>query len=226
MIHHQRLTIIRPRPRITVPAGLMAYWSMDRSAITGTTLADESGFGYNGTLVTSPGIVPGVINDALLFNGINQRVDLPAAAFPGGVNASFTITGWFNEVSVSGFQNIFSFKGSSEYYTFGTRGSTMGPWKAGGAFWVSFPAPVANSWHMFASGYDGTNHILWLDGLRVAVATSALNTSGITSARIACLAELNIEFYNGPGEEFRIYNRILYDSEIYQINSSGLKGTP
>lgn len=65
-----------PRLSLSDPInqGLVGYWSMDGGTISGTTLADLSGNGNNGTLVNGPTLVPGLVGQALSFNGTNQKI--------------------------------------------------------------------------------------------------------------------------------------------------------
>lgn len=63
-------------------ASLTAYYTMDN--ISGTVLVDESAIGNDGTTVNGPSSVPGVIDNALEFDGIDQRVNCPSSVFLGG----------------------------------------------------------------------------------------------------------------------------------------------
>ncbi|MHC4325139.1 MAG: hypothetical protein ACYSUX_12820, partial [Planctomycetota bacterium] len=53
--------------------GLVAYWPLDEG--TGTTTADISGNGNNGTFVDAPAWVSGKFGGALDFDGIDDVVD-------------------------------------------------------------------------------------------------------------------------------------------------------
>ncbi len=63
-------------------ADAVGIWNLDENpAIHGTTISDLSGWGNNGTLYTNDGAtdksVPGVINNALSFDGVDDYVNVP-----------------------------------------------------------------------------------------------------------------------------------------------------
>lgn len=54
-----------------VTNGLVAYWSMDKSTISGTTVKDVVGKN-DGVMTGAPGVVAGKVGEALQFNGDNS----------------------------------------------------------------------------------------------------------------------------------------------------------
>lgn len=63
-----------------VEQGLISYWSFDKSGIIGDTVKDIKG-GHDGTIVGSPEVVNGKINEALSLNDGRQgdHIDVPDA---------------------------------------------------------------------------------------------------------------------------------------------------
>jgi hypothetical protein len=72
-------------------ADLVAHWRLDETS--GTTAADSSGNGLNGTVEGDPQWVAGVIGGALEFDG-DDYVDLGAPAVLDFGTEDFTITAW------------------------------------------------------------------------------------------------------------------------------------
>ena len=62
----------------TAPPGLVAAWAFDEAS--GTTTADQSGNGNDGTLVNATRVTTGKFNNALNFNGTNAWVSVADAA--------------------------------------------------------------------------------------------------------------------------------------------------
>jgi hypothetical protein len=74
-------------------AELLAWWRFDDGS--GTTAADSSGNGLDGTLEGGAQWVDGQLAGAIQFNGSNARVVAPHIPLD---NRSFTITMWINPV--------------------------------------------------------------------------------------------------------------------------------
>src|SRR2546430_3176622 len=79
------------------PPGLLAHWTFDAADVSGTTVRDVSGNGYDGVLTgVSPTVGPGVIGQALIYpTNAMGYVNVPALALDtsaGGVN---TVAMWF-----------------------------------------------------------------------------------------------------------------------------------
>ncbi len=79
----------------SVQAGVLLDFSLDNSTVSGTTVADLSGNGYNGTIVTTYGPVttgvPGALNEAFWFEGGRIHVS-PGPVLVG--NVPFTLAFW------------------------------------------------------------------------------------------------------------------------------------
>lgn len=72
--------------------GLVGWWKLDEG--TGTTAADSSGRGHDGTLVNGPAWVAGKIGSgALSFNGTSTYVNIPASP-DFNVYDEFSISAW------------------------------------------------------------------------------------------------------------------------------------
>ncbi|OMH38247.1 LamG-like jellyroll fold domain-containing protein [Motiliproteus sp. MSK22-1] len=68
---------------------LLAFYTMDN--IVGTTLFDESPNGHDATIVGGPSSVQGVVDNAILFNGLDQHATVPGNNL---LTGAFTIATW------------------------------------------------------------------------------------------------------------------------------------
>jgi len=77
-----------------IAEGLVAYWPLDEGA--GTTTADASGNGNDGTFVDAPVWVSGKFGSALDFDGSNDAVDCGNPPILDFGTGDFTISCWVN----------------------------------------------------------------------------------------------------------------------------------
>ncbi len=94
---------------------LVAYYTMDDEQLDGTVVVDVSDFSNNGTLENSPTTgVPGLINEAIQFDGIDDCVSTNnmSAFIPS--EASHTLMVWVNITAVLTDDIFIGFNGRSE----------------------------------------------------------------------------------------------------------------
>ena len=72
-----------------VKEGLVAYYSFDHC-----DARDDSGNNYYGVITSHPGCVDGVAGKALKFDGVNDRIKIPAEILDG--KETFTVNYWVN----------------------------------------------------------------------------------------------------------------------------------
>jgi hypothetical protein len=93
---------------LTPPAGVIGYWQFTEGS--GTTTADYSGNGENGTLKNSPTWISGVFGDALSFNGASSYVDLGNTSATGPLKPALpvTVSAWIKPTSAGQSAAIFA----------------------------------------------------------------------------------------------------------------------
>ena len=93
---------------INLLAADVGQWSFDEG--TGSTAADSSGDGINGTLVNSPAWIPGRLGNALSFNGTSNYVNLNNGSTTGPLKSALpvTITGWVMLSDTTANQTVFA----------------------------------------------------------------------------------------------------------------------
>jgi hypothetical protein len=215
-------------------AELLAWWRFDDGS--GTTAADSSGNGLDGTLEGGTQWVDGQLGGAIQFNGSNARVVAPHIPLD---NRSFTITMWINPVLYTGEQVIFSqvqsnATNTSMHYRLGgpniaagnvpPRGVRMGFYSndldtAGGLI-------QDNTWYHITFWYDFDNQDrrIYIDGEQAAQASATpyLGTSGNT---VIGMWDGTAQWFQGIIDDVQIYDHPLTENEIQAV-MRGLKGYP
>ncbi len=85
--------------------GLVAYWPLDEG--TGTTTADLTGNGSDGTFVDAPAWVGGKLGNALDFDGSNDAVDCGNSPLLDFGTGDFAISLWIKVDSTQGDATLF-----------------------------------------------------------------------------------------------------------------------
>ena len=78
----------------------VAWWTMDTADISGSTLYDVSGNNNDGTIYGAVS-TPGIINEALSFNGTIDHVDVAHASSIDFADEDFSVSVWFKTLSVA-----------------------------------------------------------------------------------------------------------------------------
>ena len=195
---------------------LVAHWTLDEGS--GHTVADSSGGNHGGVLRGNPVWVQGVIGGALEFDGTDDFVDLgnPSDLPSGRSPRSLCVWAKTDSLSQDWRQAVsYGRPGLGEAMFIGRHGSTL---YGGGygddvqryGFWA------IGEWHHICLTYDGTMARLYADGVRVASAAKNWNLVR-ERAYIGRQANDWPEFWDGPVDDVRIYNRVLSQSEIEPI---------
>ena len=168
--------------------------------------------------------------NALHFDGTNDKVDLPA-----GTHANMTTNGtletWIKtSANNSGYRGIVV---RSNYYGLFLIDNKLSTYVWGGGS----PGPISynnvslndGAWHHVALSFqvgvtNGTQ--MYLDGQPVGPAITLTTLSATNNFQIGC--NTNVQFFNGQIDNVKIYSRSLAASEIYDsyrcfpVNNSGL----
>jgi len=204
----------------TAKAELVAQWRFDEGS--GTTAADTSGNGNDGTLEGDVKWVAGKLGGALEFNGSNAFVAAPYIPLD---SRSFTITMWVNPVLYTNEQVIFAqvetntTNLSMHYRLWGDGRVRMG-------FYSNDLDTVAgtvadNNWYHLTFWYDfeNQNRRIYVDGALTAEATAGpyLGTAGDTR-----IGQWNSnQWFQGMIDDVQIYSHALDDGEILAAMQGG-----
>jgi len=224
----------------TVVADLVAYYPLDEG--TGTTTADASGNGHDGTLNNGvTWVLPGYVgNSAINVDGnAGSRVAI-GTWDPSEGTGQLSLALW---VKWSGEQDKSDHQG-----LIGKRDS----WAASGALrWflevrnngrihlrnysqgVAAPAgtldPFVNQWAHIAVTFDGTTARIYLNGVEQASGDFSLHDKTNAAMGIGCThggSNTNQEVFSGDLDEVYIYNNALSETEIQNLAQGVLPTFP
>lgn len=207
-------------------AGLVGWWTFNEG--TGTTAADSSGNGKDGTLIGNALWTTGKHGGALNFDGTDDLVDIGSGASQ-NLSSNYTISFWVkpdaatagtvlrksNSVSNVIQQSKYEIRVSTTNISFITGDGTTGDMDS---FTTTLPA---GEWSFVTCTLDNTNlKSCYKNGVLIGTATNDVNTSLIGSPYGLIGTNRNTagnRFFKGTLDDMRIYSRVLSDSEILQL---------
>ncbi|MEO7933317.1 MAG: LamG-like jellyroll fold domain-containing protein [Chthoniobacterales bacterium] len=209
---------------------LRAHLRFDQ--ISGATVTDSSGNGWNGTLVGSSTYTVGKINNAVSLSGSTNYATLPTGVIAGLNN--FTISAWVKLNSAALWPRLFNFgTGTTSFmYLLPRNGSgnvqfgiTTNGWNGQQQINTAYTFQTG-TWTHVAVTLSGTVGTVYVNGTSVGTnSTLTLNPSslGITTQNYIGKSYLGSDPYlNGLVDEFQIYGRALSSSEISALATASL----
>jgi hypothetical protein len=203
----------------SLSSGLVLHYPMNGNSL------DASGNGINGIInggVTAAADRFGNPGQALQFNGSNGFIDVPDGVYFNG--SDFTVNVWARASSFGNWARVFDFANGPNsnnivlVITNGTSGRPAFVVYNGASVGTNFTAPNAvalNTWNMLTVTYTNGNSTLSINGVPVIM--------GATSSPVNILRTINYigrsnfasdAYFNGSMDDFRLYNRVLTQSEI------------
>ena len=200
---------------------LLAYLKFNET--NGTTAADSTGNGWNGTLVNSPTWVTGYSNGAVSLNGTNQYVSLPAGVVSSVSN--FTMAAWVKPTTVSTWNRVLDFGNNTTTYMFLTPKSGSGTVRfaittsgtAGEQQINGTAALSAGAWSHVVVTLSGSVGILYVNGTAVGTnSTMTLSPSsmGSTVNNYIGKSQFNDPYLKGLVDEVRIYKGAMSAGQV------------
>ncbi len=219
--------------------GLIGYWSFNEGS--GTSAGDSSGRKLNATLNNSPLWASGKIGAAIDFNGDNKEVDTPFTDSP----TVTTISTWMYPRTTGEASQGAVFNRANQYgLAMCDADATNCPsapnsiqffyplWTSPGEWYTGANSIVLNAWNHLVVIYDKSSDqhspIIYINGSRVAVATSSAPSGGFGIEGYNIRIGNNGNSFDGKIDEFRVYNRALNPAEVralYETTGAGVSSS-
>ena len=201
----------------------VGHWRLDEGS--GTSTADSSGNGRNGTLVDALIWVDGVAGKALFFNGTSGYVAIPDFPPP----TSVTISAWIKPSAASSADRIIVDKHNSEYDLRLDGAGQLSATVAGisltdTSFTLDSVANVGR-WYHVAVTFDASTDVmkLYRDGQPVASRSNiGVITDQATALRIGRHSQFDFGSFLGAIDEVRLVGTALTASEIQDQYAEGM----
>ncbi|MEI6267302.1 MAG: LamG-like jellyroll fold domain-containing protein [Methylococcaceae bacterium] len=206
---------------ITSKNGLMAAYGFEE--VSGTTVADASGNGNNGTISNAVRITTGHSGNALQFNGENAWVTVNDSVSL-DLSTGMTLEAWvYPQISIKILINsrktvILKETPAGEAYSLYASEDANGPtsyFNDGSYQGVASLDPLPlNQWAHLVATYDGRYQRLYVNGQEVA--NSKQNSLIQQSQGVLRIGGNSLwgEYFKGYIDEVRIYNRALTAAEV------------
>ncbi len=199
-------------------SGLVAAYSFNEGS--GTTVADSSGNGNNGTISGATWTSAGKFGSALSFNGKSSRVVVNDSTSL-HLSSGMTLEAWVSPTSVPTFWQDIIYKQNDIYFLEAGSSLSKNPPAVGATFsshgdqfLAGASTLLANQWTHLAATYDGATLRLYVNGAQVASrAMSDSVTSSSSPLQIGGDSAFG-QYFKGIIDEVRIYNRALAPAEI------------
>lgn len=210
--------------------GLIAYYPFDDDPGGGTTTADESVTGNDGTIVNATWTASGRFGGAFDFDGSTTYIDIPDHVDMNFANSDFTIASWVkSDGDIGTFQGIYSNYGGVSNNVVTTYLNPPGEPilgirdGSGTTFHAEYNQSLFSAWHHIAALRQGQEIKLFVDGrLRATTNIAGLGTVDLSGfgAKIGTNARYLNNYFDGLIDEVAIYDRALSVSEIHDISAT------
>lgn len=213
------------------PGGLVAWWPFDEPA---GPVAAELVFGNDGTHAGGPVAVPGMVDGALLFDGVDDHVEAAYDPVLEPGLGDFSVDFWLKTDSdmQHGIVDTLGVNPGAGYTIFlrqGLLGIRMADTSLGSLTYVGAPFPLDDEWHFVAVTVDRDDPaggIFYVDGAPVAVfdPTPVINNMvDFSNYRIG--AFLNDAWpLKGALDELEVFNLVLSPDTVEALYEAGSAG--
>jgi hypothetical protein len=211
----------------TLGKDLVGHWKLDEDS--GTTASDSSTHGNDGTLINmdpATDWVPGQIDGALEFDGVNDHVLVPHIPSLSLIN-QLTVAAWICKGTTVGYDLALNkgTSGSKHNYWFGTLDDEITFGFHDGGFREFNTSGVdlqTGTWYHIAATFNNAN-----DSVRVYLNGAEVDNWSPNEEPLTNTEDLYIgrtqygEYWDGKLDDVRIYNRVLDQTEIQALYDEG-----
>jgi hypothetical protein len=210
--------IVVSKPAPDLPRDLVGYWNFDEG--TGTDVADASGCGNGGVLIgQGTRWIKGRVGNALQFDGKGGYVSCGLSRIPGPAQPQ-TLAFWVR-IERAPDQDQVLISSTNDAQKSGVEAGfregklMISAW--GGAELVSAPPPGLNDWHLCAYVFDGSSHLLYVDGKEAARSSKAVPSAQPPSRLQFGRWTGGANSFTGGVDEVRLFARPLSPEEIAKL---------
>ncbi len=235
-IYNRALSPKEVRDLYNFAPGPVGYWNFNEK--TGTSANDISGNNNIGTLgggteAYRPAWVSGKIGGGLRFDGVNDYVNAGNGASLNITGKGLTLEAWIktgNNIAAQPIINKWvTGPGDANYLLWTDHSASSGKIvfvvgnADGGVATEVFSNSVIsdNNWHYIVGVYDGSNKIIYIDGIQNAIQATTFNMSTTTSPLYIGKQVWSGQFFNGSIDDVRIYNYARTPSQIVEDYAGG-----
>lgn len=211
--------------------------AFDFDETTGTVAHDRSNHGNEGTLQNGAMWSTGVAGGALVFDGVDDILDVPSSASVDVTGAELSILFWANvdDSKAAGGDHVLVDKAwatnvmAEPFYQYGVEFSANGNKSFDFFFAVgagmrrgpyAMKPPATGVWTHVAFTYDGAKVKGYLDGVeKLSVAAAGRIPSRPTALRLG-IDGASAQPYKGKLDDVRIYDRALTAADILRLRDA------
>ena len=205
-------------------AGLVLHYALDEGS--GSTVADSSGNGNNGTIEGAPAWITGVSGSALGFDGSRDYIGTGVALLDS--LPEFTIACWLKgDLSLGNRSGLVGQNDCVEYGVISA--NTIQIWTpGGGSLDYAWPYGADTDWHSIIAVGDGQSLTIYMDGKpAITGGTPVTDNYGTSNYTVNIggggIQDATDNWFTGDIDEIYIYQRALSAAEVAGL--AGLTGT-
>ena len=207
---------------------LVGWWKLDETS--GDTVFDSSGQNFHGSIenfATNQIGQDGILYKSVEVDGVNDYIDLPTLGFTRASGEPLTVTAWikpssntigrgviFGSRNGSGSGDLFKIEvNNSNQYVF--------EYDSTGNGGIATGSSISTGWAHIAAIYDGSDIILYINGLEVSRNTGNPNAAiDQDNYQIGKRSDSNTEYFDGNIDDLRLYNKALSQDEVSRIQNA------
>ncbi|MBD3181390.1 hypothetical protein GF312_03800 [Candidatus Poribacteria bacterium] len=193
-----------------VTDGLILMYTFDSGDVSGDTVADVSGTGNDGTAMGTVNYTSGMIGDALMLDGTDGYIEIPAM----GSFEQVSVECWVYEEAFAGIQGIVStwqWEAGKVHYKFESNQIQV---DKNGAGKITADAEAQTWYHVvYTTDTIGDALKLYVDGELAADGPGGAGVNELWDERRVG-SEHDGRFLNGMVDEVRVYDRVLSADEV------------
>jgi hypothetical protein len=201
---------------------ILAYWNLNNNGSGGVSLVDSTG--HNNTLTNNGGVALGsgkIGNGSASFNGSN---DLSLSAFPIS-SGNFSISLWAKTASSDIGVSIgsFNYPDSGGWRLYSQNSDLIYAIVDDNGYSYTGLGSLTNindgDWHHLVVTYDGTNSLIYLDGVQVqSLATTFTSFAGFP---FGIGYDGQSLYSDAQNDEVGLWSRAISSSEVLYLYNSG-----